>query len=227
MSFRRYALYFLPDDALADFGATWLGWDVRNGTSVPHPDIPGLPASVEDLTATPRRYGLHGTLKAPFRLADGASEAELSDDLAAFAASTPPASTGRLVAVRLSRFLALVPSGEAAPVSELAAGIVEQFDRYRAPLTKEELARRKPERLSADELRLLERWGYPHVMERFRFHITLTGPVTEVDGERTLDALAPILRPLCAPRFVIRDIALVGEGEDGFFRLIRRYPLGG
>jgi hypothetical protein len=44
---------------------------------------------------------------------------------------------------------------------------VREFDRYRAPLTEEDRARRRPERLSERQREYLERWGYPYVLEEF------------------------------------------------------------
>ncbi len=49
------------------------------------------------------------------------------------------------------------------------------FDAFRAPPTAAELARRRAGGLDAEQSALLDRWGYPHVFERFRFHMTLTG----------------------------------------------------
>ena len=70
--FARYAVYYTPEPGpLADFGAAWLGWDIATGAEVAHPDLPGLPRPVAELTATPRKYGFHGTVKPPFRLAEG------------------------------------------------------------------------------------------------------------------------------------------------------------
>ena len=67
MTYTRFAIYDAPiDDALASFGATWLGWDVRIGGATRQIDVAGL----DDITMTPRKYGFHATLKPPFRLAD-------------------------------------------------------------------------------------------------------------------------------------------------------------
>ena len=74
--FERYAIFYTPDDlAFAAFGAEWLGWDSAAGISVGHPVVAGL--DVAELTATPRKYGFHATLKAPFRLAEDVQEVEL------------------------------------------------------------------------------------------------------------------------------------------------------
>src|SRR6056297_1726408 len=68
MTYSRFAIYYLPPAGpLAEFGARWLGWDVENGRALRQPDLPGL----EGITKAPRKYGFHGTLKPPFRLAQG------------------------------------------------------------------------------------------------------------------------------------------------------------
>ena len=67
---------------LADFGARWLGWDVRRGAAAVQLDLPGL----RDATEAPRKYGFHGTLKPPFRLAEGQDFDALRDAVAALPA---------------------------------------------------------------------------------------------------------------------------------------------
>lgn len=74
MSFARFAIYYVPSKGhLADFGASWLGWDIVEARDVPQPDVPGL----RDITMKPRKYGFHGTLKPPFRLKEGQTQASL------------------------------------------------------------------------------------------------------------------------------------------------------
>ena len=76
--FARYAIYWAPDPGpLADWAARWLGWDPAGGMDLVHPDLPALPRPVAEITATPRKYGFHGTVKPPFRLAEGTDAAEL------------------------------------------------------------------------------------------------------------------------------------------------------
>ena len=87
----RYALYFAPaaDDPLNRTAAEWLGRDAFTRTEFPKAADGGLSSDELDaLTADPRRYGFHATLKAPFHLADGRSEAELLDAMNAFTAKT-------------------------------------------------------------------------------------------------------------------------------------------
>ncbi len=55
--------------------------------------------------------------------------------------------------------------------------MVRSFEPFRAALSKADIARRKPEDLSEVHRANLLRWGYPYVMDEFRFHMTLTGQV--------------------------------------------------
>ena len=71
---KRFAIYYAPrGGAFADAAAAWLGWDLTRGRAVAQPDLPGLVdlPGLADLTAEPRKYGFHGTIKPPFRLAGG------------------------------------------------------------------------------------------------------------------------------------------------------------
>ncbi|WP_102226409.1 DUF1045 domain-containing protein [Acidimangrovimonas sediminis] len=225
--FSRFAVYAAPPPGpLADFAARWLGWDPAAGRARPHPEVPGLPRTVADLTARPRRYGFHGTLKPPFRLAAGSTRAALEADLAALAARRAPVDLPGLRIARLGGFVALVPEGPAPALSALAAETVRALDHHRAPAPEAELARRRARGLSPAGEANLQRWGYPHVMEDFRFHLTLTGALPEAEAEAVRTALAPVLAPLLPRPFPVAELCLFGETAEGF-HLLRRCPLGG
>ena len=223
MSFIRFAVYYLPTDkALAAFGATWLGWDIASGRAVAQPDIEGL----ETVTDTPRKYGFHGTLKPPFRLAEGCTQPALQAALSEMAAACPPAQSEGLALAEVGSFLALTPLGDAEGIGRIAATCVRAIDGFRAAADAADLARRRKAGLSARQDRLLLQWGYPYVMEEFRFHLTLTGRVPRTDRARWLARARDNLPPLPAP-FILDEVALVGERADGRFELIQRYRLGG
>lgn len=228
MIFQRYAIFVLPEDkALAGFGAAWLGWDVRRGEAPAPPALPDLPLPLDDITGTPRKYGFHGTVKPPFRLAQGRTEAELRAALTDFAAHTAPVKLEGLELAQLGRFLALVPVGATDALTALATETVRRFDMFRAPLTEAELARRRQSRLSARQDALLLEWGYPYVMEEFRFHLTLTGKLPKAKATALAGILAPVLAPLMPAPFTIGSLSLMGEGDDGLFRQIDEIPLTG
>lgn len=226
--FTRYAVcYTPPPGPLADFGAAWLGWDSRGRRRRPHPQMRGLPRPVARLTDVPRRYGFHATLKPPFALKPGFDISELHTATGALAASLSPVAADGLRLVRLGGFLALMPEGDTTPLALLAARIVETLDGFRAAPSEADLARhRKPGLTSRQEV-LLQQWGYPHVMEEFRFHLTLTGPLPEPEAEQVAALLRPALAPLLPRPFRIREICLVGEGQDGRFHHLHRYRLSG
>ena len=208
----RHAVYCLPDGPFGDAGARWLGWDARTGRERPSPH--------PDWTGTPRRYGFHATLKPPFRLAGevAALEAAVAD----LAARTPPARAEGLEAAALGRFVALVPRGSS-DLARVAAACVADLDRFRLPAPPEETARRRAAGLSARQEEMLRRWGYPYVMEEFRFHLTLSAAVE--DPAPVLAAARAHFAPP-AP-FVLGDLALCAEDGAGRFRLVSRHPLGG
>ncbi len=223
MPFVRYALYFTPPPGpLAEFGAAWLGWDPLTGTACPHPAL-NLPLT--EITATPRKYGLHATMKPPFRLAPGQTEEALAEALAAFGAGEARVTLDTLEIARLGRVLALSPVGDETALNALAAATVRAFDPFRAPPTEAEMARRRAAGLSPAHEANLRAWGYPYVMDAFRFHITLTGDLPSATLDAVADALAPTLAPLLPRPFVIDALSLMGEDGDGRFHLIHRQGL--
>ena len=192
--FPRYAIYFAAgaDSAITRFGAELLGYDVYTGDEMPFPaDASRVAPDWRDVTADPRKYGFHGTLKAPMALAPGRTEAELIAVCAAFAGKARPMPSIRPVVDSISGFIAVIPTEPVGTLQQLAADCVREFDDFRAPMTAEDRARRKPDKLTERQRDYLDRWGYPYVMEEFRFHMTLTG---RLDAERR----GPILEMLRA-----------------------------
>lgn len=223
MSYSRFAIYYVPPPGpLADFGAAWLGWDITRGVDVSHPDLPGL----HDITMTPRKYGFHGTLKPPFRLKEGHVQGDLERATSELAASLAPGCCDGLELTLLGRFLALTPSGDTAPLRRVAAACIRDLDGLRAPASEAELARRRKTNLSPRQEELLMKWGYPYVMDEFRFHLTLSGRLPKDVLPQWAETLRCNLPDLPAP-FEIDQIALCGERADGQFELIHRYALAG
>ncbi|MFD3190126.1 DUF1045 domain-containing protein [Sedimentitalea sp. HM32M-2] len=221
--FKRYAIYVAPGGALGRFGAAWLGWDIHGGRTCAPP--PGLGLDPAPLTRRPRRYGLHATIKPPFRLAPGTEASDLGASLTALAGDLAPVPLAGLHLGRMGRFLALMPVGDQAAISGLAARVVRDLDRFRAAPDAAELARRRPDRLSPEQRQNLYDWGYPHVMGQFRFHITLTGPLDPVTAARAQAALTPHLAPLLTGPYVVKALTLAGEDAEGRFHAIRSCPL--
>ena len=223
MSYSRFAIYYLPPDgALADFGAQWLGWDVVRGCETVQADVPGL----HDITMTPRKYGFHGTLKPPFRLAEEATAEALTKAVATMAGSLHAPRCEGLSLTTLGGFLALTPRGDVSSLRALAAACVTRLDDFRAPASEAEMARRRAAGLTRRQETHLTDWGYPYVLDEFRFHMTLSGRLPPEDVMVWIDRAAAHLPPLPTP-FVFDQIALCGERADGRFELIHRYTLAG
>lgn len=226
----RYAVYFTParGSPLERFGASILGYDAHAGEAVPRPGWPDIECRALDaVTAAPRLYGFHGTLKAPFRLAQGCSEGGLGEAVQALAASRPPVPVGRLQPVLLGRFVALVPAAPSAGLGRLAAECVTALDTFRAPLTPVEQERRHSAGLTPQQTMLLDRWGYPYVLEEFRFHMTLTGPLPPEARESWLRRLSCAFEPIADAEVSIDALTLLRQDPGEPFRAVERFRLAG
>ena len=226
----RYALYWVPrpESALARFGARWLGWDIETGAEVSLAETAGLPPALHAaVTGEPRRYGFHGTLKAPFRLLEGWSEGDLIDAAAEFARRRMPISSAPLRMEALGSFLALRPAQPAPALNGLASECVVWFERFRAPLTEAEVSRRRLGSLSPAQDELLARWGYPFVFGEFRFHMTLTGTLYAELRARVMTALDSTLADVLTTPLDVADLVLTVEPEpQARFRVLRRFSFG-
>jgi Protein of unknown function (DUF1045) len=222
---QRYAVYYAPREGAFAFRANdWLGRESGNASDLPQPVLAGI-GDPRDITAEPRRYGFHGTIRAPFRPAEGVGEETVSRTVSHLAARLRPVVCEGLRVEVLHGFIALTPAGCEAALLELGAAVVEGTDTLRAPLTEAEIARRRPDRLSPRQRELMHRWGYPHVMEEFRFHLTLTDRLENPEPVRA--ALETYFAPVLPRPFVIEDLCLFGEDASGRFQLMHRYALTG
>lgn len=225
----RYAIYFSPERStqLAMLAASWIGRDAATGRSVPQPELVGLGSDeLAGITGPARRYGFHGTLKAPFRLADGVSESDLVEAMVAFCSDRQRFELAGLKVGEIEGFLALLPDDRSPMLDAFASDVVTAFDSCRAPLTEREIERRNPERLSLAELRNLMRWGYPHVFDCFRFHMTLTSHLPEADRDRVLKAAQEHFAPVSGQTVAFDALTLFVEPEHGApFEIHSRVPL--
>lgn len=225
-TYRRYGIYVVPQGEFYSAGAEWLGWDSTSGIAVPHPAVDDIKRPVADLTRTPRKYGFHGTIKPPFRLVGDQSETDLRNATAALCKQLAPVTVPMLDVRRIGGFVAVVPSERSEGLSRLAADVVTELDRFRAPLTEAELARRRKSGLSDRQEALLSSWGYPYVLDEFRFHLTLTGHLGS-DADAVARMLSTHFAPVLPKPFRINSLCLMGEDQDGMFHLVQRYTLSG
>lgn len=229
MAEARYALYFAPpeDSALARAGSFWLGRDAASGVRLEQPACPGLtPERLAQLTAAARRYGFHGTLKPPFRLREGRTPDELGRAVAALAARQQRFFFTLRLAT-LAGFFAWLPADAQDPIAAVAAACVTELEEFRAPPDELELARRR-RGLNPSQAALLQRWGYPYVLDEFRFHLTLSDAVSGREAEAMHTTLADYTDRHARGAVAFDALCLFVEPAPGAdFLLLTRYGFDG
>jgi putative phosphonate metabolism protein len=227
----RFAIYFVPaaGSALYRFGAAVLGYDCYTGEDVERlPDRGLTQAEWAALTAEPRRYGFHATLKAPFRLRAGLDPEDLLASVRKLAASIPTAPTLEPVVGLIGGFVAIVPATQSPALDRLAAECVTAFERYRLPMSAQERDRRLAAGLSPHHAANLDRFGYPYVFEEFRFHMTLTGRIGPDRRAAVHSLLQSQFARACGHGTIqLNRLALVRQDHsDTSFRVIGHAALG-
>lgn len=214
----RYALYFTPpkDHDLTRAASIWLGRDAFSGETLAQMNAGSLSADyILQITEAPRRYGFHGTLRAPFYLASGKDEGELAAAVDSFVKSHPAFKMPALKIGRLGPFFALVPDEDTAQLNRFTGEVLNAFESFRAPITEADYQRRKPETLSERQRGYLKKWGYPYIFDDFRFHMTLTGPVPEDEADEVEDVLKTYFAPFLKTPISCGGPTLFAEVKTG------------
>ena len=199
----RVAVYYAPrpDDPLFVAAATWLGRDPESNAPAPQPALPDIAA----ITAEPRVYGFHATLKPPMRLAAGRQWQDVLDAATELADRTAPFALPTLAVSDVFGFLALRETTPCPALQALADACVAHLDPFRALPTDAELARRRRGGLTPQQDAMLVRWGYQYVFETWFFHMTLT---------RRLSAAKKSLYQPAAEQYFERAIAMPRRVSD-------------
>lgn len=227
----RFAIYFVPaaDTALYRFGAAVLGYDCYSGAALGAWRDAGLNETEwTALTAEPRTYGFHATLKAPFWLRAEFDQADVLADLRTLAASITTIPTIEPRVGLIGGFVAIVPAPASPGLDELAAHCVTGFEKFRLPMTAQERSRRLAAGLSRRQIANLERWGYPYVFEEFRFHMTLTGRIGPDRRAAIHGLLQHEFARACGygPIRIDRLALMLQDHRNAPFRVIGYAPLG-
>ncbi|MBB4428312.1 putative phosphonate metabolism protein [Bradyrhizobium sp. CIR48] len=218
----RYAIYYtpVPEHPLTVAARTWLGRDAF---------FPGICAADVDEPAfisKPRRYGFHATIKAPFRLKEGASVETLERALRGFAAAMTACPIGPVRVDLLDGFFALVPVQPLPALRGFASRVVTEFDQFRAPMDWDDLRRRMSHRFDETEMTNLITWGYPYVSDRFRFHMTLTNRIPEEQRAGMRARLETIFQPYLSEDYYIDNLSLfVQEHSNADFVVRSQFTL--
>ncbi|WP_206951783.1 DUF1045 domain-containing protein [Trinickia acidisoli] len=227
----RFAIYYAPSTASPwwSAGCRWLARDPESGIAFAPPVVPALAErslDVARLSRSPQRYGWHGTLVAPARRATNTSFDEIVGHALAWARRQRPFELA-VEAVALGRFVAIQPATTAGAeaMRALAADALHEFARLRAMPSEEELRRRLATDLTERQRELLGHWGYPYVLEEFRFHMTLSDSIEALERQVLIDwwhMRLPELGPL-----PVDGAALFVEPSPGEpFTLAKRLPFG-
>ena len=213
----RFAIYYAPPTSseLWQRAARWLGRDAATG-NVPNEGIAGIEGqTLTAITPSATRYGFHATLKAPFALAPGKTQAELESALQTFSLRHGRVPLGTLELRLLDGFLALTAVVQSEELTAFAGKVVAEFDAFRAPMSAGERERRLKSGLTAYQIGLLDHYGYPYVMDQFLFHMTLTDRMDAGMQEAVVAAAAEWFAPVLEMPVVLDRLSLYYEPEAG------------
>jgi len=226
----RYAVFFVPpaQSDLYRFGSAVIGYDCYAAEPVDQPiEFKSNPEDWRRLTAEPRRYGFHATLKAPFHLSPSCTEAQLVSAIQSFVGLGHAVPRIAPTVQILNGFAAIVPLNSDAALATLADSCTTIFDAFRAPMSARERAQRVALGLNQSQISNLDRWGYSYVLSDFQFHMTLTGKIQGRRRDKTLAVIQKCFHRLVGNReFAVDRIALLKQdGPSAFFRVVSHASL--
>lgn len=225
----RAAIYYTPHPCsrLSRAAAQWLGRDSLSLCVAGYrPAQSVVLARYNQLVAGPFHYGFHATIKPPFRLVDGATLHQIAAKLQQFSRQQRAFTLPALEVTCLHDFFCLRPQKNCMRLNRLAAATVTALDEFRKPADVKELEKRRAAGLTPRQEYLLQKWGYPYVMDEFRFHLTLTGRVANNDEGllvgQELEQRFPVSYLQHHP-FSTLSLFVEVNGEP--MRLFRNFPL--
>ncbi len=224
----RYAIYYAPETGseLDLFGKLWLGRNTESDIRFEQPQVRGFDKhELLSMTSSPRHYGFHGTLVPPFRLSANTSKDFLFEHARQLATRLSSFDIHGLMLKKIGRFIALVPTHQE-EIAKLASTCVRSFHPLRKQPSLLELERRRSKGLTPRQDQLLVRWGYPYVMEEFRFHMTLSNAIPNSDKlQKLVDGLTSLCAPFSNANHPVRELCIFHQqDENSPFQLIDRIP---
>ena len=75
---------------------------------------------------------------------------------------------------------------------------------------------------------MLEHWGYPYVMEEYRFHMSLTDRIDDAEERETIfGALENLAKPVLGKTIMARHITVFGQSDRNEpMAVVERIPFG-
>ena len=81
--------------------------------------------------------------------------------------------------------------------------------------------------LSERQVELLDLWGYPYVLDEFRFHMTLTGPLSSTHADTIRKLAESFFKNALADPLSLMGLALFHQSDRSTaFRAVEFFPLG-
>jgi len=233
--YSRYAIYYAPpkESSLEEFGRYWFGWDPINAKSINNKQrinylngfgIKNL-KNIDKNVLIARKYGFHGTLIPPFKLNKNYSTNTLFKKTEEIAKKLKKFKFYKFKLKKINNFYAFVQNKKNNNINKLSNRLVRELFKFRSPLTKKEIDRRNPSKLSKLQLNILYKWGYPYLMSEFNFHMTLA---SEVTGNKLYLELKKIERN---KEIILNEINnfdkiyIFGENQKGMFENLENFSL--
>ncbi len=214
--FERYAVYWVPkrDDALARFGASWMGWCAERGVRRPRTMLAGISIDIPTVTRQLWLHGFHAVLKAPFCPRDGRGRFSVEHVLGRLSEDSSAFELPRLQLAVVQRRVVLVSTQSCPALDDLITrigGAMAALD----PAATDNGA-------SSTTGRVVQ---FPAVSAH-RFLLPLTDPLDPEAAREVLEALQPIVEPMLAQPRRLHDVALMGDPGGGRpLRVLELYEL--
>jgi len=233
--YSRYAIYYAPpkESSLEEFGRYWFGWDplnaklINNKRRINYLNRFGIKnlINIDKNVLIAKKYGFHGTLIPPFKLNKNYSTNTLFKKTEEIAKKLKKFKFYKFKLKKINNFYAFVQNKKNNNINKLSNRLVRELFKFRSPLTKKEIDRRNPSKLSKLQLNILYKWGYPYLMSEFNFHMTLA---SEVKGNKLYLELKKIERN---KEIILNEINnfdkiyIFGENQKGMFENLENFSL--
>ena len=233
--YSRYAIYYAPpkESSLEEFGRYWFGWDPLNAKLINNKQrinylnrfgIKNL-KNIDKNVLIAKKYGFHGTLIPPFKLNKNYSTNKLFKKTDEIAKKFKKFKFYKFKLKKINNFYAFVQNKKNSNINKISNRLVKELFKFRSPLTKKEIDKRNPSKLSKLQLNILHKWGYPYLMSEFKFHMTIA---SEVTGNKLYFELKKIEKN---KKIILNEINnfdkiyIFGENQKGMFENLENFSL--
>ena len=234
-NYKRVAIYFLPkkNSSLENFGKNLLGRDINKKRKISLTRRQKYFINrrftyfdeLKDYCEKPAKYGFHATLKAPFRLKRNVKTKDFYDVISHIAAQHSRFKIKGLKIVYRKKFTFITSRKPNKLLINLENDLVKHLDTFRAELNKTEIKKRNPDSLTFKQNKYLKEWGYPFVLDQFKFHMTLMNQNNNKLSNKQKLELEKLIYKISNNLLEFNEISLLGENKNGYFEEIKRFKL--